>query len=109
MFVFSSFCFSFYHFCRLFSVSTRCPPCRQIAPVFEALARQYSPNVVFIKIDVDKFPKIKTILGVWAMPSFYFFKNQTQVGKFMGANESALRRGIQNDGNVGICSSCNIQ
>ncbi|KAG7368203.1 thioredoxin [Nitzschia inconspicua] len=85
-----------------------CSPCRQIAPVFEALARQH-PNVVFVKVDVDKVPTIKTILGVWAMPSFFFFKNGKKLSSFMGANENALRRGIANDGNVGMCSSCSIQ
>jgi thioredoxin 1 len=75
--------------------------------VFEALARQH-PNVVFLKIDVDKVPTIKAILGIWAMPSFFFFKNKQKVGSFMGANESALRRGIANDGQVSICSSCVI-
>jgi thioredoxin 1 len=85
-----------------------CPPCRQIAPIFEALARQY-PDVVFIKVDVDKMPTIKSILGVWAMPSFFFFRNKVKISSFMGANEAALRRGIVNDGRIGVCSSCSVQ
>lgn len=125
-----------------------CPPCRQIAPVFEALARQHHKTTVFIKIDIDAWPGIKRHLSVWAMPTFYFLKasrrgggdggndsskncqhdfcqqehhrsktiagqsppNFDVVGSFMGANETLLRRGIANDGKIGMCSSmCTIQ
>lgn len=86
-----------------------CPPCRTIAPVFDALAREH-PEIVFIKVDVDKVPAIKRILGVWAMPSFFFLREGNKVGSFMGANEGLLRRGVANGGNVGgICSSCVVQ
>ncbi|OEU14648.1 thioredoxin-like protein [Fragilariopsis cylindrus CCMP1102] len=80
-----------------------CPPCKQIAPVFDALARENSQttnDIVFVKVDVDKVPTIKSILGVWAMPSFFFLKDGNKVGSFMGANENLLRKGIANDGYV---------
>ena len=121
--------------------ATWCPPCTQIAPIFEALARQYHPTTVFIKVDIDKFPGIKQHLSVWAMPTFYFLKKTNKtiatctheccqheqpppgiarrqdkatavqvIGSFMGANERLLRRGLANDGIVGMCSSmCTIQ
>mmetsp|Transcript_13440 Transcript_13440/g.19812 ORF Transcript_13440/g.19812 Transcript_13440/m.19812 type:complete len:124 (+) Transcript_13440:3-374(+) len=85
-----------------------CPPCRQISPVFEALAQEY-PHIVFIKVDVDKVPSIKHIVGVWAMPTFAFFQNGVKVGSFMGANERLLRRGLQNNGIVSVCSTCVLQ
>ena len=50
-----------------------CPPCRQISPVFQVLAADY-PTVIFIKLDIDKVPELKTELGIWAMPTFVFFK-----------------------------------
>jgi thioredoxin 1 len=84
-----------------------CPPCKAIAPVFEALAREHS-QVVFLKVDVDQMPSIKAILNVWAMPTFAFLKHGSKVGSFVGAKESMLRYGIQHDGNVGMCASCNI-
>jgi thioredoxin 1 len=88
--------------------SHRCGPCVHIAPVYEAMARQYT-DVVFLKVDVDKVPSIKSILGVWAMPTFAFLRNGKKVGSFMGADERMLRRGIENNGNMGVCSSCLIQ
>mmetsp|Transcript_30649 Transcript_30649/g.34941 ORF Transcript_30649/g.34941 Transcript_30649/m.34941 type:complete len:126 (-) Transcript_30649:342-719(-) len=84
-----------------------CPPCKAIAPVFEALAQQH-PEVVFLKVDVDQMPSIKSILNVWAMPTFAFLKHGSKVGSFVGAKESTLRYGIENDGNVGVCASCTI-
>jgi thiol-disulfide isomerase/thioredoxin len=97
----------------VYVIFIRCPPCKQIAPVFDALARENSQtanDIVFVKVDVDKVPTIKSILGVWAMPSFFFLKDGNKVGSFMGANENLLRKGIANDGYVGsICSSCIIQ
>ena len=77
-----------------------CPPCVAIAPRFEALSRQYQ-DVVFIKVDVDKVPSIPQILGVWAMPTFFFLKNGSKVGRITGANESAIRSGLESGGRVG--------
>lgn len=87
-----------------------CPPCQQIAPVFERLASDY-PNVVFIKLNADSIPaSIKTELSIWVLPTFVFFKDGKKVGSFMGANERLLVRGLENNGQVSICSSlCNIQ
>ena len=89
--------------------SHRCPPCRQIAPFFDALSLEH-PEVVFVKVDVDKVPGIGRILGVWAMPSFFFLKDGETVGSFTGAREGLLRQGIANGGRVGgVCSSCAVQ
>jgi thiol-disulfide isomerase/thioredoxin len=96
------------HEIHLFFISYRCGPCRAMAPIFEAMAIQYA-DVVFIKIDVDKVPRLKNELGVWALPTFCFLKRGKKVGSVMGANERNVRRGLENDGNVGVCSSCCIQ
>jgi thioredoxin 1 len=86
-----------------------CPPCRQIAPVFEGYADQYK-DIVFIKVDMEVVPDLKTELGVWALPTFCFFRSGVKVGWFMGANARQLKRGLDNGGDVGMCSSsCAIQ
>eukprot|EP00934_Nitzschia_sp_Nitz4_P002469 Nitzschia sp. Nitz4//scaffold144_size56818//39094//39609//NITZ4_006543-RA/size56818-processed-gene-0.71-mRNA-1//1//CDS//3329536534//2459//frame0 len=84
-----------------------CGPCRAMTPVFEALSQQHS-NVVFIKVNIDELPAVKEFLGVWALPTFVFVKRGQKVSTVTGANEQALRRGIENDGEVGMCSSCVI-
>lgn len=86
-----------------------CPPCRQIAPVFEHLSSEFT-DVVFIKIDMDQAPRLKTELGVWALPTFCFLRDGKKVGSFMGANDKLLRYGLENDGRVSFCNSmCSIQ
>jgi len=87
-----------------------CPPCRAMTPVFEALASEYT-DVVFIKIDMDQVPSLKSELGVWALPTFCFYRYGKKQGSFMGANEKLLRRGLENNGEVSMCStlSCTIQ
>ena len=83
-----------------------CGPCRQMAPIFERLASEY-PHVVFIKVDVDQVPTLKSELSVWALPTFVFLRYGKKVGSFMGANPSWLRRGLENNGQVSMCSSFN--
>jgi thioredoxin 1 len=87
-----------------------CPPCRQIAPVFSALALHYT-DVVFLKVDMEAAPGLKGALGVWALPTFLFFRYGKKVGSFMGANERLLRRGLEHNGEVSMCSSlpCIVQ
>ena len=60
------------------------------------------------KVDVDKVPEIKSVLSVWAMPTFTFLRNGNVVGSFMGADVRKLRYGLNNGGKVGICGSCTI-
>lgn len=89
-----------------------CPPCQKIAPVFEQLAKTEYTDVVFIKIDMDQAsPKLKSVMSVWALPTFVFLRQGKKVGSFMGANEKSLREGLEHDGRVSMCStiSCSIQ
>jgi len=83
-----------------------CGPCIQMAPIFERFAGEF-PDVVFIKMDMDQVPSLKSELSVWALPTFVFFKHGKKVGSFMGANTTLLRRGLENDGQVSMCSSFN--
>ena len=83
-----------------------CPPCQQMSPLVDALAKEY-PHVVFMKVDVEQAPALKRELSVWALPTFVFFRYGKRVGSFMGANPSLLRRGLENNGEVSICSSLN--
>ena len=81
-----------------------------VLPAKKLLASDY-PGIVFIKVNLDKAPSLGKELSVWAMPTFVFFKHGKRVGSFMGANQNLLRRGLENDGQVSMCSqlSCQIQ
>lgn len=78
-----------------------------MSPVFEAMSIQYE-SVVFVKVDIDELPAVKQLLGVWALPTFAFLRRGQKISSFTGANERLLRQGLENDGNVGYCSSCSI-
>ena len=54
-----------------------CPPCRQIAPVFAALATKF-PDVVFLKVDVDELKVTELIGAVYGVPlcKLCFFSNK---------------------------------
>mmetsp|Transcript_4568 Transcript_4568/g.9214 ORF Transcript_4568/g.9214 Transcript_4568/m.9214 type:complete len:121 (+) Transcript_4568:152-514(+) len=84
-----------------------CPPCAHMAPIFESLSAEYK-DVVFVKVDVDDVPEIKKVLTIWALPTFYFLRYGNKVGSFMGADEWKLRHGLENNGIVSLCNSCEI-
>ena len=66
-----------------------CGPCKQIAPFIENLSTKY-PNVVFIKVDVDKAEEISQDRGITAMPTFQFFVWGSMVDELKGADPNRL-------------------
>jgi thioredoxin 1 len=74
-----------------------CPPCKQIAPVWQKLAEQYTVprQLAFAKVNVDHAQDIARTYRITAMPTFMFFKDGKQVavhGQAMiqGADPRAL-------------------
>lgn len=68
-----------------------CPPCKQIAPIYQNLAAKHSvPGVLaFAKVNVDHVQDVAARYGVTAMPTFMFFKE----GKQVAVNGQAMIRG----------------
>jgi len=66
-----------------------CGPCKMISPKFVELSSQY-PSVIFLKVDVDKNRDIATECGIKAMPTFQFYKNNTKIEEFSGADPNKL-------------------
>ena len=72
--------------------ATWCGPCKQIAPVFDALKEEYAGKVNFVSIDVDKYPHDARRFGVEAMPTFVFLDREgNEVERIVGADPDALR------------------
>jgi thioredoxin 1 len=63
-----------------------CGPCRMLAPVVEALAKDYKGKVVFAKLDTDESPRIAMSLGISSIPTLIFFKDGKQVDRLTGAH-----------------------
>lgn len=72
------------------SQQNRCGPCVAIAPILDQLARQY-PNVIFLKVDVDKCRGASQAAGVTAMPTLQGFFGGQKVGEIVGANPAKIQ------------------
>jgi thioredoxin len=65
-----------------------CAPCRMVAPVIEALARDYQGQIVFGKLDVDHNREVAGRYQIMSIPTLLIFKG----GQLVGAKVGALPR-----------------
>lgn len=58
-----------------------CAPCRQLSPVVEELANQYSGKIIVYKVDTEKESKLSQEIGITALPTLLFIpaKGKPQV------------------------------
>jgi thioredoxin len=49
-----------------------CGPCRQLSPVVEEIAREYSGKIIVYKIDTEKEKKLAQNIGITALPTLLF-------------------------------------
>ncbi|CAH9087109.1 unnamed protein product [Cuscuta epithymum] len=68
-----------------------CGPCRTIAPFVASLARS-TPDVLFLKVDVDELPLVAEDWGVKGMPTFMFLKEGRILESFVGARKDKLQQ-----------------
>jgi thioredoxin 1 len=73
--------------------ATWCGPCRAIAPEFERLS-EANPDVIFIKVDVDRCRDVARAQNISAMPTFKFFKHGKRYHTFQGASIRKLEDAI---------------
>lgn len=62
-----------------------CGPCRAVAPVLSALAKDYSGKLQVGKVNVDENPIIASRFGITGIPTILLFKNGKAVGQWIGA------------------------
>lgn len=62
-----------------------CPACSSMKPTFEQLSRQYDSKICFGKIILDESPELSMALGISAIPTFLFIKENQLVERFSGA------------------------
>jgi len=61
-----------------------CAPCKLFAPIFEKAYQEYSKDFIFIKVNVDKTPKIAQYFGITSIPTTLFVKGGDVLRKFVG-------------------------
>ena len=62
-----------------------CAPCRQVAPVMEAIARDYQGSVKVAKVDVDAESSLAGLFGISSIPTIAFFEPGEQPKAVVGA------------------------
>ncbi|MFI6574394.1 thioredoxin family protein [Nocardiopsis sp. NPDC050513] len=62
-----------------------CPPCRQLAPVLESVARELRDRMRVVRIDVDRNPRTTASYGVLSMPTMLVFQGGEPVRSMVGA------------------------
>jgi len=62
-----------------------CAPCREIAPVTEALAAEFKGKVAFTKVNVDDYTPLSEQYEVVSMPTLVIFKNGLPIDRIVGS------------------------
>ncbi|MEU9362258.1 thioredoxin [Streptomyces sp. NPDC048301] len=62
-----------------------CGPCRQLAPVLSAIAREEAGRLKVVQIDVDRNPETASRFAVLSMPTLMVFKGGEPVTSMVGA------------------------
>ncbi|MEK8051828.1 thioredoxin TrxC [Ideonella sp. DXS22W] len=62
-----------------------CGPCRQMAPQFEAAARQLKGRVIFAKVDSDQNPQLAAQFGIRSIPTLVKLQGGREVRRQSGA------------------------
>ncbi|GBG33529.1 Thioredoxin reductase [Hondaea fermentalgiana] len=71
--------------------SDGCGPCRQIAPHYKNLAKQYRDKVVFAKVDVNGNRETSSQQRIRSMPTFQFYQNGKKQHQFSGGDLQQLQ------------------
>jgi thioredoxin 1 len=70
-----------------------CGPCRQVAPVLEAIASEHGDKIDIVKLNVDDNPLTTQRYGILNIPTLGVFHNGEVVKELVGArSKSALLR-----------------
>ena len=73
-----------------------CGPCRAMAPVLEALAKEFAGKIKFAKLNVDEHPALASKYGIHSIPSLFLFKNGQVAESLIGyMSDKELRSKLQ--------------
>jgi thioredoxin 1 len=61
-----------------------CGPCRQVAPILDELAQEYSGKMTIAKVNVDENQALAGQYGVMSIPTMMVFKGGEAVDRLVG-------------------------
>ena len=67
--------------------ATWCPPCRQMSPIVDEIAKELKGKAKFGKVDVDSNKDLATKYQIRSIPTLILFKNGKKVDQIVGAVE----------------------
>ncbi|MHB8584636.1 MAG: thioredoxin [Thermoplasmatota archaeon] len=70
--------------------ATWCGPCRMVAPVVEAIAKEQAGQLVVGKLDVDANPQTAQRFAVQSIPTLLLFKDGALANRVVGAVPKAM-------------------
>ncbi len=71
--------------------ATWCGPCKQIAPVIDALATSYKAQGLKVgKVDIDTSGDLAVRYGIQGVPTLLFFKDGKKVDQLVGAHNKTV-------------------
>jgi thioredoxin 1 len=66
-----------------------CGPCKQIAPMLDAVADDYKGKLKVTKMDVDRHQIVPQQYSIRSIPTVLLFKGGKVVGQFIGTMQRA--------------------
>lgn len=61
-----------------------CGPCRMLAPVLDELSPDYEGKLKFLKLSVEKYPKLADKFAVQGIPCLIVFNKGEEVDRIVG-------------------------
>ncbi|HUZ38397.1 MAG TPA: thioredoxin [Streptosporangiaceae bacterium] len=66
-----------------------CGPCRQVAPVLEAIAAEHGDKIDIVKLNVDENPEVTRRYRILNIPTLGVFQNGQVVKELVGARSKS--------------------
>ena len=74
-----------------------CGPCRQLSPVLDELAKEYSGELTIYKVNVDNERGLATFFGIRSIPTLLFIPMKGKPQRSLGALSKTELKGIIKD------------
>ncbi len=70
-----------------------CGPCKQLTPVLEKVAKEFSGQAKLVKMNTEQYPEVSGQMGIQSIPAVVAFVDGKPVDAFMGVRpESEIRQ-----------------